>query len=228
LSGLIQEKSLSALGSVPVAAPATKADELLESDGIDGSLHIMESVVNFRLKRSLTHHAIFPNGFEDATVFVATNGAKSGGLSDADKTAINAIAAEILSAAWDANCDARNPVATEKLRAAGREIVAASPQLIAAANTIQGAESAGVAGPQAMMKLYGATYRTRATTWKTHRGRSATSRFSGRENDPSFCGVENPPLGQDRHGPVSAVDGGAYLRRSDRAADHRRADPWRQ
>ncbi|MBO6886399.1 MAG: TRAP transporter substrate-binding protein DctP, partial [Marivita sp.] len=171
MGGPIQEKLLTALGAVPVAAPATKAYEMLESGVIDGSLHTMESVVNFRLEDSLKHHTIFPNGFYDATFFVVMNGAKWDGLSAEDKAAIESISGETLSAAWGRNFDAQNPAAVEKLSAAGHEIVEASPELIAAVDVIYGemvgewvdaAKAAGVEDPQAMLDFYGETYRALA------------------------------------------------------------------
>ncbi|SDD84704.1 TRAP transporter substrate-binding protein [Ruegeria marina] len=171
MGGPIQEKLLSSLGAVPVAAPATKAYEMLESGVIDGSLHTMESVVNFRLEDSLEHHTIFPNGFYDATFFVIMNGAKWDGLSDQDKAAIEGIIGEELSAAWGKNFDLQNPAAIEKLGAAGHEIVDASPELIAAVDTIydtmvadwvDAAKAAGVADPQAMLRFYNDTYKSLA------------------------------------------------------------------
>lgn len=167
MGGPIQEKLLTALGAVPVAAPATKAYEMLESGVIDGSLHTMESVVNFRLEDVLKHHTVFPNGFYDATFFVAMNGAKWEGLSDADKTAIGGIIGEELSAAWGKNFDAQNPVAVEKMQAAGHEFNEASPELTAAVDTIYGtmvadwivaAKAAGVSDPEGMLKFYNETY----------------------------------------------------------------------
>jgi TRAP-type transport system periplasmic protein len=167
MGGPIQEKLLTALGAVPVAAPATKAYEMLESGVIDGSLHTMESVVNFRLEDVLKHHTIFPNGFYDATFFVAMNGPKWDGLSDADKAAIQGIIGEELSAAWGKNFDVQNPAAVEKLTAAGHEIVEASPELVSAvdsiyntmvADWIEAAKAAGVSDPQAMLDFYNATY----------------------------------------------------------------------
>lgn len=171
MGGPIQEKLLTALGAVPVAAPATKAYEMLESGVVDGSLHTMESVVNFRLEDSLEHHTIFPNGFYDATFFVIMNGAKWDGLSDQDKAAIEGIIGEELSAAWGKNFDLQNPAATEKLGAAGHEIVDASPELIAAVDTIydtmvadwvDAAKAAGVEDPQAMLSFYNETYKSLA------------------------------------------------------------------
>jgi TRAP-type transport system periplasmic protein len=167
MGGPIQEKLLTSLGAVPVAAPATKAYEMLESGVIDGSLHTMESVVNFRLEDSLKHHTIFPNGFYDATFFVVMNGAKWDALSDQDKAAIEGIIGENLSAAWGRNFDSQNPAATDKLAAAGHQITDASPELIAAVDGIynqmvtewiDAAKAAGVADPQAMLDFYGETY----------------------------------------------------------------------
>ena len=171
MGGPIQEKLLSSLGAVPVAAPATKAYEMLESGVIDGSLHTMESVVNFRLEDSLEHHTIFPNGFYDATFFVIMNGAKWDGLSDQDKAAIEGIIGEELSAAWGKNFDDQHVLAVEKLSAAGHEVVDASPDLITAVDTIydtmvadwvEAAKAAGVEDPQAMLNFYNETYKSLA------------------------------------------------------------------
>lgn len=167
MGGPIQEKLLTALGAIPVAAPATKAYEMLESGVIDGSLHTMESVVNFRLEESLERHTIFPKGFYDATFFVIMNSTKWDGLNDQDKAAIEGIVGETLSAEWGKNFDLQNPAAAEKLSAAGHDIVEASPSLIAAVDTIydsmvadwlESAKSAGVADPQAMLDFYNDTY----------------------------------------------------------------------
>jgi TRAP-type transport system periplasmic protein len=167
MGGPIQEKLLTSLGAVPVAAPATKAYEMLESGVIDGSLHTMESVVNFRLEDVLKHHTSFPHGFYDATFFVAMNGAKWDSLSDADKTAIDGIIGEELSAAWGKNFDNQDQPAVEKMKAAGHEFNDASPELIAAVDAIYSemvadwviaAKAAGVADPEAMLSFYNTTY----------------------------------------------------------------------
>ena len=167
MGGPIQEQLLTAMGSVPVAAPATKAYEMLESGVVDGSLNSLESIVNFRLEDSLTHHTIFPDGFYDATFFVAMNGAKWDGLSDADKSAIDGIVGEELSAIWGANFASQNAAALEQLKAEGHDIVDASPELIAAVDTIydamvadwvEAAKAAGVTDPQAMLGFYNETY----------------------------------------------------------------------
>lgn len=172
MGGPIQEQLLTSMGSVPVAAPATKAYEMLESGVVDGSLNSLESIVNFRLEDSLTHHTIFPDGFYDATFFVAMNGGKWDGLSDADKAAIEGIVGEELSAVWGANFAAQNDAALEKLTAEGHEIVEASPELITAVDAIydemvaewvESAKAAGVEDPEAMLAFYNDTYKALAS-----------------------------------------------------------------
>lgn len=167
MGGPIQERMLTALGAVPVAAPATRAYEMLESGVIDGSLHSVESVMNFRLEGVLTHHTIFPNGFYDATFFVAMNEARWNRLSEADRDAITAITGEVLSAAWGRNFDQQHPVAVEKLTAAGNSFTDASEELIGAVNAIYdemvadwiiAAKGAGVADPEALLAFYQASY----------------------------------------------------------------------
>lgn len=172
MGGPIQEQLLTSMGSVPVAAPATKAYEMLESGVVDGSLNSLESIVNFRLEESLGHHTIFPNGFYDATFFIAMNEGKWTGLSDADKAAIDGIVGEELSAIWGAQFAAQNDAALEKMKAAGHDVVDASPELIAAVDAIydqmvtdwvEAAKGAGVEDPQAMLAFYNDTYKTLAS-----------------------------------------------------------------
>ncbi|NKX44598.1 TRAP transporter substrate-binding protein [Roseicyclus persicicus] len=167
MGGPIQERLLTELGAVPVAAPATRAYEMLESGVIDGSLHTMESVVNFRLEEALTHHTVFPEGLYDAAFFVVMNSARWDSIAPADQAAIEAIVGETLSAAWGRQFDAQNPAATAALAAAGHTITEASPELIAAVDTIYdamvadwivAAREAGVADPETVLAFYVETY----------------------------------------------------------------------
>lgn len=167
MGGPIQERLLSALGAVPVAAPATRAYEMLESGVIDGSLHPVESVVNFRLEGVLTQHTIFPDGFFDAAFFVAMNEARWNRLSDADRAAIEGITGEALSAAWGRNFDILSPEAAKTLAEAGNVFATPSPELVSAvdaiademvADWIVAAKGAGVEDPEAMLAFYRETY----------------------------------------------------------------------
>lgn len=167
MGGPIQERLLTELGAVPVAAPATRAYEMLESGVIDGSLHTMESVVNFRLEEALTHHTVFPEGLYDAAFFVVMNSARWDSIAPEDQAAIEAITGEALSAMWGQQFDAQNPAATEALAAAGHTIAQASPDLIAAvdviydamvADWIAAAAQAGVTDPATVLGFYVETY----------------------------------------------------------------------
>ncbi|TNF17621.1 MAG: TRAP transporter substrate-binding protein [Rhodobacteraceae bacterium] len=171
MGGPIQEQLLTAMGAIPVAAPGPKAYEMLESGVVDGSLHPMESVVNFRLDESLTHHTVFPNGFYDASFFVIMNEGRWNGLSDADKAAIDGIIGETLSAAWGANFDIQSPAAVEKMTAEGHDFAEASPELVAVVDGIydtmvaewtEAAKAAGVEDPAAMLAFYNETYKSLA------------------------------------------------------------------
>lgn len=167
MGGPIQERLLTELGAVPVAAPATRAYEMLESGVIDGSLHTMESVVNFRLEEALTHHTIFPDGLYDAAFFVVMNSARWDSIAPEDQAAIEAITGETLSAMWGQQFDAQNPAATASLTAAGHTITEASPELIGTVATIRdamvagwvvAAREAGLADPETAMGFYMETY----------------------------------------------------------------------
>jgi TRAP-type C4-dicarboxylate transport system substrate-binding protein len=167
MGGPIQERMLTALGAVPVAAPATRAYEMLESGVIDGSLHSIESVMNFRLEGVLKHHTVFPNGFYDATFFVAMNAARWNRLSEQDRTAIEGIIGETLSAAWGRSFDIQAPRAVAKLAEAGNSFAEPSQELISAVDAIYAqmvedwiiaAQRAGVADPEAVLDFYQSTY----------------------------------------------------------------------
>lgn len=171
MGGPIQKRLLEELGAVPVAAPAPKAYELLESGVIDGSLHSTESIVNFRLEGRLTHHTIVPDGLYDGTFFVVMNGKKWARLADEDREAIEKISGEALSALWGRQFDVQNAAAYEQLKTAGHEFRDASPALLDKVREVAGtmtadweaaASKAGVADPAAVYADYLSTYKTLA------------------------------------------------------------------
>lgn len=167
IGGPIQTQIMEALGAVPVAAPPTKAYELLEGGVIDASLHSVESVMNFRLEEALTQHTIVPGGLYDSTFFIAMNEAKWQSLDEADRTAIAAISGEALSRAWGQQFDAQHDKAMELFTESGHAFHEPSPELMAAitavsdrmtAEWIEAAKAAGVADPAAMRADYLAAY----------------------------------------------------------------------
>jgi TRAP-type transport system periplasmic protein len=167
IGGPIQTRIMEALGAVPVAAPPTKAYELLEGGVIDASLHSVESVMNFRLEESLTHHTLVPGGLYDSTFFVVMNEAKWNSLDEADRAAISAISGEALSRIWGQQFDAQTAKAMQVFTEAGHTFNEPSAELMAAITAvsdsmvtgwIDAARAAGVADPQALRADYLAAY----------------------------------------------------------------------
>ncbi len=130
MGGPIQKRLLEELGAVPVAAPATKAYELLQGGVIDASLHGLESVVNFRLDGLLKHHTIVPNGFYDGTFFIVMNEGKFKKLSEADQKAVLKVSGEMLSRRWGQQFDSQAKAAEAKMRAEGHVFTQPGPDLL--------------------------------------------------------------------------------------------------
>jgi TRAP-type transport system periplasmic protein len=167
IGGPIQARIMESLGAVPVAAPATKAYELLEGGVIDASLHSVESVMNFRLEEALTQHTIVPNGLYDSSFFIVMNEAKWQSLDEADRTAIAAISGEALSRLWGQQFNAQHEKAMALFADGTHTFNEPSPELMAAitavsdtmtAEWIDAAKAAGVADPAAMRAAYLAAY----------------------------------------------------------------------
>jgi TRAP-type C4-dicarboxylate transport system substrate-binding protein len=116
MGGPIQKRLLEDLGAIPVAAPGPKAYELLEGGVIDGSLHPLESVVNFRVDEKLKFHTKIPGGFYDASFFIGINEAKWKKLSQADRDAIMKVSGPALTKRWGARFDQENKTAEAKMR----------------------------------------------------------------------------------------------------------------
>lgn len=171
MGGPIQKRLLEELGAIPIAGPASKTYELLESGVIDGSLNPMESIVNFRLEDKLKYHTIVPGGFYDGTFFVVINEAKWKRLAQADRDAIMKVSGERLSRRWGAQFDAQNEAAEAKLRAAGHIFSTPSKALLDKIGSIRtsvlndwyrDAASFGVSDAKDMVQFYEQQYKVNA------------------------------------------------------------------
>jgi TRAP-type transport system periplasmic protein len=169
MGGPIQKRLLEDLGAVPVAAPATKAYELLEGGVIDASLHDLESVVNFRLDGILKHHSIVPDGLYDGTFFVVMNEGKFQKLSAADQQAIMKVSGEALSRRWGQEFDKQNKSAEAKMRAEGHTFGQPNAALLDKIRGIRGGmlkelvaegPSFGVKDHTAMVNFYEQQYKS--------------------------------------------------------------------
>lgn len=125
----LQKSLLENMGAVPVAAPATKAFELIDSGVIDASLHPIESVLGFGLQDALPYTTEVEGGFYDAMFFLTINQRKWDGISEEDRAAISEISGEALSAKWGAFWDRENATAREKLVAMGHTFAKPEPAL---------------------------------------------------------------------------------------------------
>lgn len=171
MGGPIQQVIIEGLGAVPVSAPATKAYEMLESKVLDGSLHTLESVVNFRLTEKLPYHTVIDNGLYGATFFLAMNEKKWNALSEDDRTAIERISGEAFASKWGDVFNQQNTDAEKALRDAGHTFSTAAPELISKIGEIRNtmiadwepvAKAAGVADPKALLMDFEADYKALA------------------------------------------------------------------
>lgn len=167
MGGPIQQTLIENLGGVPVSAPATKAYEMLESKVIDGSLHTLESIVNFRLQDVLTHHTMVKDGLYDATFFLVMNERKWNKLSEADQQAIAGISGEAFAAKWGSAFDQQNRDAEATLKAAGHQFTDASQAQLDKVTAIReqmisdwkvAAKEKGIADPDALLADFASDY----------------------------------------------------------------------
>jgi len=169
MGGPIQQVLIESLGGVPVSAPATKAYEMLESKVIDGSLHTLESVVNFRLQDVLTHHTVFGQGLYDATFFLIMNEKKWNRLSPEDQAAIEKVSGAAFATRWGEAFNRQNAAAEQSLRDAGHTFSEPSPELVARVAEIRtqmvadwevAAKEKGIADPKALLADFEADYKS--------------------------------------------------------------------
>lgn len=167
MGGPIQRELLEAFGAVPVAAPATRAYEMLESGVVDGSLHPLESVIGFRLESQLKHHTLFPGGFYDATFFVAMNERKWNSLSAADQEAIMSVSGEHLSRLWGEQFNSQMQTTEAQLRELGNQFHEPSEALLEKTQALREAmlaawtedmQAMGYDDPMAIVDFYQSRY----------------------------------------------------------------------
>ncbi|QJQ97036.1 TRAP transporter substrate-binding protein [Halomonas sp. PA5] len=169
MGGPVQRELLEALGAVPVAAPATRGYELLDSGVVDGSMHPLESVIAFRLESQLQHHTLFPGGFYDGTFFIGMNERKWNTLSEADQEAIMSVSGEHLSRLWGERFHAQNQAAEEALREDGNQFHEPSEALLDKTREVREAmleswaedmREMGYDDPMAIVDFYQSRYQT--------------------------------------------------------------------
>ncbi|TYL46904.1 TRAP transporter substrate-binding protein [Marinomonas sp. IMCC 4694] len=137
MGGPIQKRLIEELGAVPIAAPATKAYELLAGQVLDGSLHTLESVVNFRLTDQLSHHTLIPGGFYDGTFFLVMNEGKWKRLSAADQATVMSVSGKVFSRLWGQTFQREIDQAYAQLREEGHQFSQPTEEFMAKIGSVR-------------------------------------------------------------------------------------------
>jgi TRAP-type C4-dicarboxylate transport system substrate-binding protein len=131
MGGPIQKRIIEELGAIPVAAPATKAYELVDGGVIDGSLHPIESVLTFSLEDALKYHTMVPDGLYEAFFFVVINDRAWNSIPPEDQALVMSVSGEVLSRQWGGFFDRSNEAALAKLTEMGHTIAEPSDEFTA-------------------------------------------------------------------------------------------------
>jgi len=103
--GGIQAAIAEGLGLVTVAAPVTKAQEMLSQGVADGVMFSIETIKSFNLGDLVTHHYHFPGNLYGASMAIIINTAVLESLTDSEREALMSVSGEHLSgligSAWD-------------------------------------------------------------------------------------------------------------------------------
>ena len=111
-----------ALGTVPVATPATKAYETLANGVADGLFFPAESVPFFNLTKLLPHATLVPGGLFNASFFLVMNQESWNALSSADQHALMDVSGESLARVAGKAWDREDERAFEAMRASGAHL----------------------------------------------------------------------------------------------------------
>lgn len=110
---------LQALGAVPVAKPVSESYEMLSTGIVDGVLAPLEGVKSWRLDKFIKYSRRTPFNFASLTFLVSNKSWAK--ISAADRTAIERVSGEALSAKFGRNFDAADAEAIAVLKANGVE-----------------------------------------------------------------------------------------------------------
>lgn len=109
---------LKAYGGVGVAAPSSKAYELLSNGVIDGTFLTPDAVTQFNLTDMIKHQLAVDGGFFNAGFYLIMNQAAWGKISEADQKAIKDLSGEAFSRragrVWDAEAAKSQKILQEK------------------------------------------------------------------------------------------------------------------
>jgi len=136
--GGIAEAVANALGASAFVKPAPESYELLNSGVADGVFFPYESVVSFKLDKVIGQATVFPGGLYSSSFGFFMNEDKWNKLSKQDQDIIEKMTGEAAARSNGKSWDNADKVGLDALKAAGANIVAASPEMVAEAKKRSG------------------------------------------------------------------------------------------
>ncbi|MGZ5133064.1 MAG: TRAP transporter substrate-binding protein, partial [Caldimonas sp.] len=129
--GGISEAAAKALGASPLVKPAPESYELLSAGVADGTFFPSESIKSFNLDKVVKYATFFPGGFYSSSFGFFMNQEKWDKLPKQDQDAILSVSGEVLARLAGKAWDAADKVGIETMKAAGVQIIDASPAFVA-------------------------------------------------------------------------------------------------
>jgi TRAP-type C4-dicarboxylate transport system substrate-binding protein len=136
--GGIAEAVANALGASAFVKPAPESYELLNSGVADGVFFPFESIVSFKLDKVIGQATVFPGGLYSSSFGFFMNEDKWNKLSKQDQDIIEKMSGEAAARSNGKSWDNADKVGLDALKAAGANIVTASPAMIAEAKQRSG------------------------------------------------------------------------------------------
>ena len=131
--GGISEAVITALGGSPFFKPAPESYELLNSGVADGVFFPFESIVSFKLDKVIGQATVFPGGLYSSSFGFFMNQEKWTKLPKQDQDIIEKFSYEYAARSNGKSWDSADQVGLNALKAAGANIVTASPAMQAEA-----------------------------------------------------------------------------------------------
>ena len=136
--GGIAEAVANALGASAFVKPAPESYELLNSGVADGVFFPFESIASFKLDKVIGKATVFPGGLYSSSFGFFMNEDKWNKLSKQDQDIIEGMTGEAAARSNGKSWDTADKVGMEALKAAGANISAATPAMIAEAQKRNG------------------------------------------------------------------------------------------
>jgi len=131
--GGVSESVITALGGSPFFKPAPESYELLNSGVADGVFFPFESIVSFKLDKVIGQATVFPGGLYSSSFGFFMNQEKWNKLPKQDQDVIEKFSYEYAARSNGKSWDNADQVGLSALKAAGANIITASPAMQAEA-----------------------------------------------------------------------------------------------